>query len=52
MAQYRIYKDLISTYRIGVRDESFVFDKTLTATGFDGTENADWENLTSFKKEE
>jgi len=51
MAQYRTYTDGSETYRIGVRDASFVFDQALTATGFAGSENTDWDNLTSFKKE-
>jgi len=51
MAQYRVYKDTEATYRIGVRNASFVFDQALTETGFAGSENTDWENLTSFKKE-
>jgi len=45
--QYREYVDPITgdIYRDGVRDGKFVLDKELTATGFDGAEDTDWENL-------
>ena len=45
--QYRIYTDPVTgdIYRDGVRDGKFVVDKALTATGFDGTEGVDWENI-------
>lgn len=43
--QYRLFTDGGVIYRIGVRGNSFVRDRTLTATGFAGVENIDWENL-------
>lgn len=43
--QYRLFVDDSITYRIGVRGNSWVKDRTLTATGFAGTENIDWENI-------
>ena len=43
--QYRLFVDDSITYRIGVRGNSWVKDRTLTATGFDGTEGIDWENI-------
>ena len=45
MAQYRYYTDGIGLYRDGVRAGDFVVDKALTATGFNGTINVDWENI-------
>lgn len=33
--------------RIGIRSGAFVMDKTLTATGFSGIEDTDWENIFS-----
>jgi hypothetical protein len=45
MAQYRYYTDGIGTYRDGVRGGDFVVDKTLTATGFSGVQDIDWENI-------
>jgi len=43
--QYIYYTDGIAYYRKGVRDYSFIIDKTLTPTGFSGSENTDWENI-------
>jgi len=43
--QYRLFVDDSITYRIGVRGNSWVKDRTLNATGFSGTENIDWENI-------
>lgn len=43
--QYRYFTDGTDSFREGVRNGSFVLDKTLTDTGFAGTENTDWENL-------
>ena len=37
------------TFRIGVRDAELCIDQTITATGFDGEEDTDWEKLTGFK---
>lgn len=34
-----------SRYRTGIRDGQYVIDKELTATGFNGVENTDWENV-------
>lgn len=36
--------DSLGVYRNGMRTEP-VLDTTLTATGFSGTENIDWENI-------
>lgn len=33
------------TWRIGPRVADMYFDKTLTATGFAGTENIDWKSV-------
>ena len=41
---YRTWKENGQGWREGIRDSNFVRDKTLTATGFDGTEDIDWEN--------
>lgn len=46
--QYVIFTDGISIWRKGVRDESFVLDRTLTPNGFAGTEDIDWENIRVF----
>jgi hypothetical protein len=35
----------IDGYRQVIRDGFYCIDKTLTATGFDGLENTDWENI-------
>lgn len=35
------------SFRKGIRNSILVTDKTLTATGFSGTENVDWENIIS-----
>jgi len=43
--QYFYYADGSEKYRHGIRDSLLVLDKTLTATGFDGTEGIDWENI-------
>ena len=40
---YVTFTDGVDTFRDGSRDEMFVIDKTLTATGFAGTEDVDWE---------
>jgi hypothetical protein len=40
-AQYRTVTDGNIVYRSGVRDGTFVIDKELTATGFDGVESLD-----------
>lgn len=42
---YVMLTDGSANFRIGVRDSKFVVDKALTETGFNGTENSDWENL-------
>lgn len=44
---YIEYTDGVDTFRKGVRSEALVVDKTLTATGFAGTEGVDWENIKS-----
>ena len=38
------------TFRIGVRSGEMVIDQTITATGFTGTEDVDWEELQSFTR--
>lgn len=43
--QYRLFVDDSITYRIGVRGNAWVRDRTLTATGFAGIEGVDWENI-------
>jgi hypothetical protein len=48
LGQYVIFTDGISTWRKGVRFEAFVLDKTLTPTGFTGTEGLDWINVKMF----
>lgn len=45
MSQYKYYTDGTVQYRDGVRNGQFVLDKALTATGFTGTENIDWETV-------
>ena len=53
MAQYVEYADLVyveysdgvDTFRDGSRDSGYVIDKELTATGFDGVEGVDWEEI-------
>jgi hypothetical protein len=32
-------------FRIGIRNSQYVIDKELTATGFSGVENVDWQNI-------
>jgi hypothetical protein len=49
MDQYKEFTKDGSTFRIGVRGGAFVVDVELTATGFDGVENTDWENLEEIK---
>lgn len=43
--QYNIFDDDTTQVRIGVRATKFVVDRTLTATGFAGEEDTDWENI-------
>ena len=43
--QYVYYYDGITEWRKGVRDGYFVWDRAITLTGFDGIEDADWENV-------
>ena len=45
MANFVTYTDGIDTYRDGVRGGAYVIDKALTATGFAGVEDLDWENI-------
>ena len=42
--QYDIFEEGEQQWRIGSRNGKYVRDKTLTATGFAGTEGVDWEN--------
>lgn len=37
------------SYRMGVRSNVFVIDKTITSVGFGGVEDTDWENIISFE---
>lgn len=47
--QYQVFTDGSGTYgRIGVRSSKMVVDITLTATGFDGKVDVDWENVVTF----
>ena len=39
----------LSTWRDGVRDGAYVRDIVLTATGFSGVENTDWEEVAEYK---
>ena len=45
MEQYYLVTDNVVIYRFGCRNLAYVVDRTLTATGFSGTEDVDWENL-------
>lgn len=45
--QYIYYTDGTYYWRKGVRNSEYVIDKTLTATGFNGSEGIDWENVWS-----
>jgi hypothetical protein len=49
--QYREYTDPITgdIYRDGVRDGKYVIDKVLTAAGFSGVEDTDWENISEIE---
>lgn len=42
--EYRYWNADDCYWRAGVRSCQFVIDRTLTATGFDGTEDIDWTN--------
>ena len=44
-SQYRYWSYGGAKWREGIRSDNFVRDKTLTATGWDGIENVDWENV-------
>ena len=44
-SQYYSFTDGSVIYRIGARGTAYVRDRTLTATGFSGTEGIDWENI-------
>lgn len=47
--QYLLYGDNFALWRKGVRDGKFVLDKALTDSGFTGTEDTDWENVTNIE---
>ena len=47
MDGYHYYSDGISIFREGIRNGHFVIDTVLTAIGWAGVENTDWENLIS-----
>jgi hypothetical protein len=48
--QYRIFTDENGLqWRKGIRDGFIVLDIALTATGFNGTEDLDWENINNTK---
>jgi hypothetical protein len=47
---YVYYTDGATEYRKGVRWGGFVVDKALTATGFDGVMDVDWENIRSVSR--
>lgn len=42
---YNYYAFGTSWYREGIRNNCYVIDKAITATGFAGTENTDWTNI-------
>lgn len=42
--QYKYWSYLGANWREGIRGGNFVRDKTLTATGWNGIEDIDWEN--------
>ena len=44
-SQYRYWSYGGASWREGVRDGNFMRDKTLTATGWSGTEDTDWRNV-------
>jgi len=46
---YLVLSDGTTTIRRGIREGYFVTDVTLTALGFDGTEDIDWENVESIE---
>ena len=45
VTQYKLYTDGSAIWRKGVRDNAFVWDVTLTGTGFSGAEDTDWTNV-------
>ena len=47
---YTMYTDSVTgtKFRVGMRNSQLQVDKALTATGFDGAENTDWENVSGF----
>lgn len=44
-SQYTIYNNGNEYIRVGVRNNMFVIDKTITSNGFNGIEGIDWENI-------
>ena len=40
--QYIYYDDGVTEWRKGVRDGALVYDKAITALGFNGSEDTDW----------
>lgn len=45
MEQYYLVTDGTVIYRFGCRALAYVVDRTITVTGFAGTEGVDWENM-------
>lgn len=39
----------LESYRLIIRSDILCLDKTLTGTGFAGSENTDWININSFE---
>ena len=39
----------LGVFRVGTRDEHWVIDETLDATGFSGTEDISWKNVEKHK---
>ena len=50
--QTRRYSDATAKFRLRNDGDALRVDKALTATGFDGDENTDWESLVPYESEE
>ena len=50
---YSVFNDTTSTQkvRVGQRDSAVVYDGTLSALGFAGTEDVDWRNIGGYEDE-
>jgi hypothetical protein len=47
--RYVYHDDGTNQFRTGIRSGAFVLDQAISATGFDGTEGVDWDNIKSEK---